>query len=385
MENRRKKARAQARAWIELDAAALRHNVQELQGLLPAGAHLMPVVKADAYGHGAALVAKELNRMGIRSFCVATATEGAALRACGIRGEILVLGYTEPEQFPLLQRCRLTQTLTDSGYAYLLDAYGRKRNLRLPVQIKIDTGMHRLGQRPEELEQIHSVWQRRHLAVTGVYTHLCEDEAATQAGRAMTSRQADAFFSLIAALERSGCPCGTRHLLASEGLLRYASLGGDCARVGIALYGVLASRSCLSDCPVQLQPVLSLKARVAQTRFVPQGEGVGYGQLDCADHDRRIATLTIGYADGVDRLLSCGRGHVLLHACAAPVVGLICMDQMMVDITRIPEVRAGDTAVLIGRSGDCEITAYDLAEATGTITNEVLSRLGARLTRRMLY
>lgn len=365
------------RAWIELDREALRHNVERLRALLPEGCALMPAVKANAYGHGAALIAKELNRLGVRAFCVAEAEEGAELRRHGVRGEILVLGYTHPEAFPLLRRYRLTQTAVDADHARLLNAYGK----RLRVHLKIDTGMHRLGVPAEQKAEIARILQWKNLRVEGIFTHLCADETRSGEDEAFTLAQAAAFRQVLRALDEQGLSYGRAHLLSSYGLLNYPELGGARARVGIALYGVLSGRDGLERCPVGLRPVLSLKARVASVRDLPRGQSAGYG-LGCgAERDRRIAVLTIGYADGFPRAMSRGGGKVLIRGEEAPVIGRVCMDQTLVDVTGIPGVESGDVAVLIGRSGRREITAYDLAEACGTITNETLSRLGARLRR----
>lgn len=376
----RKKPFETGRAWIELDRENLRQNVEALRELLPQGCRLMPAVKANAYGHGAVLISRELNRLGVRSFCVATVSEGVELRRGGVQGEILILNYTHPEQFSLLRRYRLTQTVVDSSYAQLLNQYGRK----MKVHLKIDTGMHRLGERAERIDALCGVFSCKNLMVTGAYTHLCCADTNAPEDRKYTEMQGKAFRQVISELEKRGHSCGKVHLLASYGLLNYPKLAGDYARVGIALYGVLSNRADLERCPIPLRPALSLKARVALTKKLRAGEGAGYGLQHVAQQEETIAVLTIGYADGLPRALSCGRGKALLHGAEAPIIGRICMDQTLVDVTGIPNVKAGDIAVIIGSSGQREITVYDLAEASGTITNELLSRLGGRLNRIML-
>ena len=366
-----------ARAWIELDMDNLRHNVIALKGLLPQGSELMPAVKANAYGHGAVLISKELNRLGIKSFCVATVSEGAELRRNGVKGDILVLGYTHPEQFSILRKYRLTQAVIDYSYARLLNSYGKK----LKVHLKIDTGMHRLGERSEQIDKINNIFSCNNLDITGAFTHLCSDETRTEPDMKYTMAQATAFYNVVSALNEHGNSCGKVHLLASYGLINYPELGGDYARIGIALYGVLSNRADLDSCPIDLRPVLSIKAHVALTKDLYAGEAAGYGLQYVAESDRKIAVLSIGYADGIPRALSCGNGKVLINGSQAPIVGRICMDQLLIDITDIPNVKSGDIAVLIGKSGQYEITAYDLAEESGTITNELLSRLGSRLNR----
>lgn len=364
------------RAWIELDFDALRHNVAALRARLPSGCALMPAVKANAYGHGAALICRELKHLGIQAFCVASAQEGAALRQSGVRGEILILGYTAPQQLELLRQYDLTQSIVDASYAQLLSRSDRP----IRAHIAVDTGMHRTGVPWQDTQQILAMLAMPHLRVTGVYTHLCADDMPNPAARAFTQTQAARFARLSDELHRRGYAL-KHHILSSYGLLHYPQFGGDYARVGIALYGVLSSRGDLARCPIALRPVLSLKARIALTRRIGAGEAVGYGLAYKAKQSMTVAVVTIGYADGVPRSLGCGRGSVLIRGQRAPIVGRVCMDQLMVDVSEIPDTAAGDAAVLIGSSGTQSITAYDWAEISGTITNEVLSRLGDRPDR----
>lgn len=377
---KREPAFCRGRAWIELDRDALRRNVETLRTLLPDGCELMPAVKANAYGHGAVMISRELNRLGVKAFCVASAAEGVGLRQNGVRGEILVLGYTHPEQFPLLRRYRLTQTVVDFHYAEVLNRYGKK----IKVHIAIDTGMHRLGERCENIDDICKIFRFCNLKVEGIYTHLCADDTMSPEDRAFTLAQGRAFYHVVSQLKDRGFAPPKAHLLASYGVLNYPQLGGDYARVGIALYGVLSTRADAERCAVPLCPVLSVKARVAAVKDLFKGEAAGYGLQFVAPHNSRVAVLAIGYADGLPRALSCGVGKVLINGCEAPIIGRICMDQTLVDVSGIPGVKTGDVAVIIGRSGGSEITACDLAEQAGTISNEILSRLGERLEREMV-
>lgn len=365
------------RAWIELDRENLRKNVCTLESLLPQGCELMPAVKANAYGHGAVLISKELNRLGVKFFCVATISEGIELRRGGIIGEILILGYTHPEQFPMLEKYHLIQSVIDYSYAQLLNSFGRK----IRVHLKIDTGMHRLGERAERIEEICRIFRLENLVIEGAFTHLCVDETKSEPDRYFTLKQVSTFFDVISELKQLGYGCKKIHLLSSYGLINYPQYAGNYVRAGIALYGVLSDRTDLESCKVTLYPVLSVKARIAITKDLYAGESAGYGLQYVAESDRKIAVLSIGYADGIPRSLSCGNGKVLINGTEAPIIGRICMDQMLIDITDISNVKNGDVAIVIGKSGGKEITAYDLAEESETITNEVLSRLGNRLHR----
>lgn len=365
------------RAWIELDGAALRYNVSSLTAELPEHCELMPAVKAEAYGHGAVLISKELNQIGVQAFCVAGVAEGVQLRKHKIKGEILVLGYTHPEDFHLLSQYHLAQTVVDYPYACLLNEYGKT----ISVHIGIDTGMHRLGERWENMDQIYEIFEMENLRIEGMFTHLSADDTMTPEDQEFTNAQIHDFYEVVEKLKEQGYPCPKLHLQASYGIVNYPDTAEDYARVGIALYGVLSTREDTENCRIPLKPVLSLKVRVASVRNVHPGEAVGYGRQFIANHEMKIATLAIGYADGLPRTLSNGVGEALVKGYRVPIIGRICMDQTMIDVTDIPDVQSGDIAVIIGTSGEEEITACDIAEQTGTITNEVLSRLGSRLER----
>lgn len=376
-----KTASPTSRAWIELDLDALRQNVALLQKCVPDGCRLMPAVKANAYGHGAIPIARELNRLGIDCFCVACAAEGIELRRAGITGEILILGYTHPTEFSLLCRYRLTQSVTDYAYAEKMQQSG----IRLHVHIAVDTGMHRLGIRCEDIEHIAAVYQMKNLLVDGIFTHLSACDSAAPDCHAFTESQILAFRQVVKALSQEGISCKGIHLLSSYGMLNYPEAAESYVRPGIALYGLFSTeddtRNLHELCP--LKPVLSLKARVASVRALYAGESVGYGLAFTADHDMQVAVLSIGYADGLPRELSCGNGSVLIDGQRAPIVGRICMDQTLIDVSQLSDVKQGDTAVLIGVSGSEQITAGELAGKCHTIANELLSRLGSRLERIM--
>lgn len=392
---------ASSRAWIEVDAAALADNVAFLRSRLPEHCRLMPAVKAQAYGHGAVLVSRQLNLLGVDAFCVASVGEAVELRKAGIEGEILILGYTAPADFPLLARYRLLQTIVDYPYARLLD----QADLGIHVHIGIDTGMHRLGIRCENSDELRAIYDMRGIQVDGLFTHLCVTDSPRPEHRAFTEAQVKAFYQAIDLLRGEGYPCPNLHLLASYGVMnllqgrhslsegrpqRFAdrriasdelALAADYVRPGIALYGVLSTEDDTLPWRDLLRPVLSLKAKVTSLRTLYAGEAAGYGAAFTAREDMRIAAISIGYADGFPRELSYGRGSVLIDGCRAPVIGRVCMDQAIVDVSHIPHVKEGDTAVIIGSCGEEEITVGQVADQCGTISNEILSRLGARLDR----
>jgi serine/alanine racemase len=363
------------RAWIEINFDSLRHNANILQKAMPAGCELMAVVKAEAYGHGATAIATCLNRIGIKAFAVATIDEGIKLRHSGIRGEILIMGYTDPSRAKEMHRYNLIQTLIDYDYAVLLNEQGYK----IKAHIKIDTGMHRLGFSDSDIPAITRIFKAKHLNICGIYTHLCESDSLSLEAVDFTHKQIESFYRLLETLSREGIVLPKKHIQSSYGLLNYPELKCDYVRIGIALYGVLSSNTDKTNLQPDLRPVLSLKSKVALTREVAVGESVGYGREFVAERNSRVALLPIGYADGIPRALSCGNAEVLLRGCRAPIIGRICMDQLAVDITDIPDVTSGDIATLIGIDGTEEIRAADVAESTGTITNELLSRMGNRI------
>ncbi len=364
------------RAWIELNIEHLKHNVEEFRSLLPSGCALMPAVKANAYGHGAVLISKALQEQGIQSFCVASAAEGIKLRQEGITGEILVLSYTHPEQFEDLITYHLIQTVVDGNYARELQNDGRK----FTVHVGIDTGMHRLGEWWENVEEIVKIFQMPNLTVTGIYSHLCVSDGKDAREQAYTLEQVHHFEYVVEELHRRGIHGFKQHLQGSYGILNYSELCFDYARAGIALYGILSGKQDKVNASVKLKPVLSLKARVESVKMLYQGESAGYGLAYCANRNHKIGILSIGYADGIPRNLS-NRGQVLCNGKIAPIIGRICMDQMLVDFSGMEQVKPGDAAVLIGKSGEIEIRAEDMAGWAGTISNEILSRMGERLER----
>lgn len=363
------------RAWIEVNVGNLRHNVETLKKAMQPGCELMAVVKAQAYGHGAILTASQLNKMGVLAFAVATVDEGIALRKGGIYGEILVLGYTDVGRAPELKEYDLMQTLISFEYAEALNSQG----IAVKVHIKIDTGMHRLGIASEELSAIRKVFLMENLKVCGMFTHLCCSDSRHPDDIAFTKGQIDSFYGMTDALRNSGIILPKLHIQSSYGLLNYPYLACDYVRAGIALYGVLSSPDDDTVLKPDLRPVFSLKSRVVLIRKVEAGESVGYGRSFTAGRDTRIAILPIGYGDGFPRNLSGGKGSVLIKQYIVPIVGRICMDQLAVDITDTEGISVGDIATLAGAEGYDELSVPAVADCSGSISNELLCRMGARL------
>ncbi len=366
------------RAYMEISLENLAHNVAVLRSAMPSKCELMAVVKAEAYGHGMCEIAICLDKIGVRAFAAATIDEGIKLRRCGVRGEILILGFTAPERAGELRKYDLTQTLIDYDYACRLNEQGCK----IKAHMKIDTGMHRLGFDSDlNIEEILRVFAMEHLCISGIYTHLCVADSLDEEDVCFTRQQIAGFYGVLKQLKKEGIRIPKIHIQSSYGLLNYPELKCSYVRAGVALYGVLSTPDAQTKLQLDLRPVLSLKAKVILLRFVSQGESVGYGRTFVTDRDSVIAILPIGYADGFPRSLSGRDSYVLINGSWAPIVGRICMDQLAVDVTDIAGVEVGMTATLIGTDGSETIDAPTVAYDSGSITNELLSRLGNRLGR----
>lgn len=363
------------RAYLEIDLNNLEHNVKVLKKAMPPRCELMAVVKAEAYGHGIYEIATHINQIGVKAFAVATIDEGIRLRQYGIFGEILILGYTDPLRVKELRKYDLTQTLIDYDYSLLLN----KQGCDVKAHIKIDTGMHRLGFEKKDVEKIADVFTMRHIQVCGIYTHLCASDSIAEKDICFTHMQIEFFYSLLNQLKEKGIKIPKIHMQSSYGLLNYPELQCNYVRAGVALYGVLSSPNDKTKLNLDLRPVLTLKSKVILLRAIKEGDSVGYSRSFVAKRDSLIAVLPIGYADGYPRNLSCGKGYVLINGCRAPIIGKICMDQLVVDVTDIPDVKVGITATLIGKDVNEKITAPMVAKTSESITNELLSRMGQRL------
>ena len=359
------------RAWIELNTDNLRNNVDALNQTMPQKCELMAVVKAEAYGHGAFETAVYLEKIGVKAFAVATIDEGIELRSYGIREDILILGYTSPERVRELKRFKLIQTLVSYEHAVELNS----KEVKTDVHIKLDTGMHRLGFDCEDVSKIAEVFNMKNIAVKGIYTHLCAADSLSESDVIFTENQIRSFYNALDKLKAAGIKIPKTHIQSSYGLLNYPSIECDYVRAGVSLYGVLSKPDDETRLKLDLKPLLSLKSRVVMVRDIKTGDTVGYGRAFAAERDVRIAIISIGYADGLPRNLSCGDASVIINGCKARIVGRICMDQTSVDVTDIENVKEGTEVTVIGEG----ISAETVAEESGSITNELLSRLGRRL------
>jgi alanine racemase len=358
-----------------IDLSSLAHNLNQTRRYLSDRCQILAVVKAEAYGHGAASICQTLAAQGISRFGVATIQEGVALREAGIQAPILVMGALLTNQLPDAIAHRLTPVVYDVAIAEALAELARSRPEPYPVHIKVDTGMGRLGFSPEMVvPAMQAPCFKGPLRVEGLMTHLA-DADSPDAG--YTGLQIERFRSVISRIEAAGLSVPLLHAANSAAIVRHPSAHFNLVRPGLMLYGYSAGpRETAPD----LKPALTLTTTVMQVRTLAPGESVGYNRAFIASRPMQVAVLPIGYADGYSRALS-NRGRVLIRGRRVPIAGRICMDMTMVDVTDRPAVRAGDEAVLIGSQGDDRISAHDLAEWIGTIPYEVLCAIGPRVPR----
>ena len=367
--------------WAEVDLDALVHNFK-LLAAHAAPAEVCAVVKAGAYGHGDGMVARALEAAGARWFAVSCLAEALHLRSAGIEGSILILGRTDPACAASLVRYGLIQAVFSPEYARQLSACAEQAHRPVQVHLKVDTGMGRIGftARSEAevapcADALSACFDLKGLEVTGLFQHFAVADSHAPADLAYTRRQHGLFLAVLAALEERGRTVRTAHCCNSAALAEHPEWGMDLVRPGILLYGGQPSEE------VQLPglaPVLTLKAAVSQVKELAPGQALSYGLCYTAQHPMQVATLCVGYADGYPRAMT-NRGVCALHGAPAPVVGRVCMDQLMVDVTGIPGVQAGDAATIFG-GGAADSTA-DVAAKTGTIPYEIMCGLALRVPR----
>jgi len=363
--------------WAEIDLDALANNVREIRRLTSARAQVMAIVKANAYGHGAVEVSRVALGSGAGWLGVAMLQEALELRQQGIGAPILILGYTPDEDVEDVVANQISQTVFTREAALALAAAAHKLGLKARVHVKIETGMGRIGFPPtaETVDLIAHLSRLSDLEVEGIYTHF----ATSDADQDYTEQQFMKLQQVIKRLAAEGVFIRWQHCANSPSVIDLPYTHLDLVRPGIILYGLYPSAAVRHNL-ISLRPVLSLKARVSFVKDVAAGSSIGYGRTYRAESKTRIATIPIGYADGYARLLS-NKADVLIRGRRAPVAGRVCMDQVMVDVGRIPGVETGDEAVLIGCQGSEEITADEMAAHIGTISYEVFTRISERVPR----
>lgn len=367
------------RAWAEIDLDNIAHNVREIRRLAGKRTEIIAVVKADAYGHGTLETVTTLLENGATRLAVSMLDEAIQLRKIGIDVPIMVLNHTDFRRLGEVLEYNITQTIYSHEMAKALSEEAVRQGTKARVHIKIDTGMTRVGFKPgySAVKDVMAIMKLDGIIIEGIFTHFA---VADTEDRAYTLRQFELFESIIGELNRIGALIPIRHVSNSGAILQYPEMILEAVRPGIILYGIYPSHE-VDRSIIDLRPAMSLKANIVLVKEVEAGVSISYGRRFTTQRPSRIATVPIGYADGYSRLLS-NKSRVLINGQYAPVVGNICMDQLMVDITDVTgDVKAGDEVVLIGRQGQLEITAEEIADLIGTIPYEIVSIIGKRVPR----
>jgi len=362
------------RAEVDLDA--LRHNLEQVRNLVGPQREILAVVKADAYGHGAVVIGRALGRWGIRFFGVATVEEGMELRRSGLQGSITVLGGVFPEQFPQLLEYGLTPTLYRLEWADKLSAMGEARGEKIPVQVKIDTGMGRLGILcTGAVDTVEKMGHLPGLDLAGIFSHFA---FAGLEDRSFVQEQLACLLELKGALMERNIDVPLWHLSNSGAVIDFPASLFNMVRPGIMLYGYPPSSAL--EGKSDLKPVLSWRTRIVHLKKVPAETPLSYNHTYRTRRESLIATLPVGYADGYSRRLS-NRAEVLVRGRRAPLVGRVTMDMVLIDVTDIDLAAVGDEVTLLGRDGDDRITAVELGRWADTIAYDVLCGIGRRVPR----
>ena len=362
-------------AYIDLDA--MRRNVRAVQNRVGQAVKVMVILKADAYGHGAVRAAHALERDAY-AFGVATVEEGCELRQSGIRQPILVLSYAFPDLFETAVQNEIDLAIFQEATAKLLSDTAVRLGKTAGVHIKIDTGMHRIGLMPteESAAEIGRIAALPGLRINGIFSHLA---CADFADKTFANRQRKIFNEFTQKLTESGVNVGLRHICNSPAIMDFDDGYLDMVRCGIVTYGLDPSDEVKFE-NLPTTPVMQIKSHVAFVKPVAKGETVGYGATFCTGRDSLIATIPCGYGDCYPRLLT-NKGRVLIHGHSAPVTGRICMDQFMVDVTDIPNVKQGDEVTIVGEDGGEWLTVEELAKTAGSFNYEYVCDITKRVPR----
>ena len=365
------------RTWCEVDLRAIRQNMINIRKKAGQGPKVMAVIKADGYGHGAAEIGQYIYDEA-DYFGVATIEEAVELREAGIDKPILVLGYTSPSLYGQNLKYDVEQTVYTMEAAEKMSEEAVKSGRTARIHIALDTGMTRIGVSPDEkgLAFVQAVQRLPGISVVGLFSHL---SCADMADKTYTREQLARFDFFVELLEKNHISIPVKHVCNSAGIMEFDDHRYDMVRAGISLYGLYPSEEVRKEA-LELAPAMEWKTHVVNIMEPEMNRGISYGATYVTDHPCRIATISIGYADGYPRSLS-NKGWVLIHGKKAPIVGRVCMDQTMVDITDIPDVKMEDVVTLIGRDGEERISVEDMADLSGSFNYEFVCDVGQRVKR----
>lgn len=368
------------RTWAEINLDNLRHNFNVIKKSVKGGAKIMAVVKADAYGHGDHYVSKELDECGADFFAVSNIEEALSLRKSGIKKPILIFGITPTKYVSDLAKLNITQTVFSKEYAKELNDSAENSGVAVDCHLKLDSGMSRIGFRCESEDDFvfaKECYSLSNLNFTGVFTHFAVADENSESSKEFTKEQFENFARFVERLKDNGCNVGLVHCCNSAGVLSYPQFHLDMVRPGLILYGLNPSDECVCQ---ELLPVMQLKSVVSMVKTIPADRSVSYGRTFVTPRETTLATVCIGYADGYPRSLS-NRGEVLIRGKRAKIVGRVCMDQIIIDVTGIEGVRENDVVTLFGHDGNEFIGTDDLAKLDGTISYELVCLIGKRVPR----
>ena len=370
------------RAWAEVNLDAILFNIESIKKNISEHTKIIAVIKTDGYGHGAEHIARILeNDDKVWGYAVATAEEAFALRDSNIRKPILILGYTFPYSYERLIKDDIRPTVFMLDSAKELSDQAVKSGKKCRIHIKIDTGMTRIGIHPDDdgFELIRQIAALPGLEIEGVFTHFA---TADEADKTKAYGQMELFKEYVERIQQElKLDIPMKHCSNSAGIVEMPEANMDAVRAGIILYGLWPSAVVKADKKIELEPVLSLKSRIVYIKTVPEGQEISYGGTFTTIRDTRVATICLGYGDGYPRSLS-NIGHVLVKGQKAPILGRVCMDQFMIDVTDIDaDICVGDKVTLIGKSGDEMITMEELGELSGRFNYELACDLGKRVPR----
>lgn len=363
--------------WAEINLDNLAHNIREIKKIVP-DKEIMAVVKADAYGHGALDTVPTLLENGADRLAVAVLTEGIELRRSGIQCPIMVLGFTQLELIDEILRFDIEPSVYSYEFANQLSRMAMRKNKIAKIHIGVDTGMGRIGYLPTEdsIKEILQIHNLPNIKIESIFSHF---SSADEADKAYTNLQAERYNWFLEKLKEEGMSTPKRNLANSAAIIDMSEYQYEIVRPGIILYGYYPSKEVKYE-RLNIKPVMSTKTNIVHIKTIKSGEFIGYGRQFKVEKESVIATLPVGYADGMSRLLS-GKAKVLIKGQFAPVVGRICMDQCMVDVTDLKDVKFGDEVILIGEDGNNKITADEIGELLGTISYEVVCVVGKRVPR----
>lgn len=367
------------RAWAEIDLDAIAHNVREIKRFTGKKVEMMGVVKADAYGHGVREVVRTLLDNGVTQLAVSMLDEAIQIRNMGIDVPILILGYTDPVRAEELVLNDVTQTVFSLDLAEALSSAAVRLGKKVKVHVKVDTGMTRIGFMPgrDAVKYITEISRLPGLVLEGMFTHFA---SADEREKDYTQMQYDRFLGLCTELSKEGIEIPVKHVCNSAGTMQYPEMHLDMVRPGVILYGLYPSKDVDRE-KIRLKPAMTLKANVIMVKDVEPDTCISYGRIFRTSRKSIIATIPIGYADGYTRLLS-NKGRMLVNGEFAPVVGRICMDQCMIDVTELKkDVHVGDEVVVFGNQNGSSISVDEIAADIGTINYELVCIIGKRIPR----